>query len=129
MLVSSKNIDIWPSFKPNLAHMSMFRQVFFWQNSAIFRPIGLKCLFGSSRNYSLSVSYENSTDDAYKPFLFFGHFSRENGASNLSLKVGKVDCTFGSTVILKSCFDKFSWITPHLINYFYAFHVKWISFL
>ena len=53
--VSLKNISIWPSYGPKMAHMPIFEHTFFGQKSAIFGPIGLKFFVGAEEtiNYRL----------------------------------------------------------------------------
>ena len=46
VLVSFKNIDIWPSYGQKMARMSIFGHAFFCHNSAISGPVGLKFFMG-----------------------------------------------------------------------------------
>ena len=71
MLVSFKNILIWPSCGQNMAHMPIFGHLFFGHNSAIFWLIGLKISMGTQETIIYRLVVRNLSYVAYFLVLIF----------------------------------------------------------
>ena len=70
MLVSFKNIHIWPSYGKQMVHMPII-------GHTLFGPIGLN-FYVSSGVYHRWVMMRNPSYDDYFLYWFLSHFSREN---------------------------------------------------
>ena len=70
MLVSLKNIHIWPSNGQKMARMPMFGHTFFGHNSAFSGPIGLS-FYGSSGDQYISIDWWWEIKVAMLIFHFF----------------------------------------------------------
>ena len=71
VLVSFKNIHIWPSYGQKMACMTIFGYTFFGHNSAIFWPIGLKFCIETPETIINRLVAINPSCDAYFLFSFF----------------------------------------------------------
>ena len=97
-LASFKNIDIWLSYCPNKARMSIF-DISIW--AYVFWPIGLKVFNGSQENIIYRLVMRNPSYYAYFSFLVFWPLLA--GKCEMCVKchrnVGPLGGSFGPTAI------------------------------
>ena len=123
VLVSFKNIYIWPSYGQKMARMPIFGLSFFGHNSAISGPIGLKVFKGVQETIIYRLVMRNLSYDAYFSVLFFGPLLAGKWAwppraslmvwgLHTQLKSWPTGCTFRANHYLEIMFSKFSGVTP-----------------
>ena len=120
-LVSLKNINIWPSYRPKLTSETSVCPYMGIRFSAIILPF----FDQSSSNFVWLLKGPLSIDYTYKiapksyffkmhPFWAENRRGHHGGAIwflgyKPNQKVGSMGIPFGSTIISKSCFPKFQW--------------------
>ena len=102
VLVSFKNIHIWPSYGKKGVHAHIWAYVL-WPLLGHFWPIGLKFFMGTKKAIIYRLVMRNRSYDGYLSFLIFGPLlaGKLSGVSKPGQKVGPLGGPFRPTIISK----------------------------
>ena len=120
--VSLKNIDIWPSWPAKYQSLHIMGIHFFGHYSVIFLSNHGELFYGTQETFIYWSAMRNHNVDAFwkKKYFLVGKMGvaatvapKSPGPQDPTEKVGPLGGPFESTIISKTCFQKFrAWLPP-----------------